>query len=293
MKKITFLLSFLIMFTACKGNEDKTKDDNAAQETKLKRYDVKSGIVEYKTTISGSVMGGTVTGSGTQSLYFKNWGALELRKENSTQTTSIKVFGKENKQTTKTNIIDKLDNGESYHVDMDKKQTYLSRDPMMDIMKQTGTDAGHAGKKMLESMGGKLVGNEKFMGYDCEIWEIMGGKQWIYKGVMLKLEMTMMGVKTVTEATTAKFDVSVADNYFKLPDYPVVKEEGYLNNNQLNDEMEDMNANMDKLSKMSYEEWKKMALTDKEDEEIQNMSEEELRQTYDMMQKMIKMRQGK
>ncbi len=49
---------------------------------------------------------------------------------------------------------------------------------------------------------------------------------------------------------------------------------------------------MEKMSKMSFEEWKKMALKDKEDEEIQNMSEEELRQTYNMIQKVIKMRKG-
>lgn len=293
MKKIIFLLSFLIVFTACKGNENKTKDDNAAQETKLKRYDVKSGIVEYKTTISGSVMGGTVTGSGTQSLYFKNWGAKEIREDQSAQTTKISMMGVNSEEKTSSHTMDKLDNGKSYHVDFEAKEIYLSNDPIMEFIKESGTDAGDAGKKMLESMGGKLVGNEKFMGYDCEIWEIMGGKQWLYKGVMLKLEMTMMGITTVTEATTAKFDIRVADNYFELPDYPVVKEEGYLNNEQFDDEMEDIDANMDKMSKMSYEEWKEMALANDEDGEIRTMSEEERRQTYDMMQKMIKMRQGK
>ncbi len=292
MKKVIFLLSFLIVFTACKGNENKSNSKNeASQEVKLKRYKVKSGIVEYKTSISGSVMGGTVTGSGTQNLYFKDWGALELQKENSTQTTIVKMFGNENKQTTKTNTISKLDNGESYQVDMDKKQIFLRRDPMMDLFKQTNSDVGDAGKKMLESMGGKKIGDEKFMGYNCEVWDIMGGKQWLYKGVMLKLEMTMMGITTITEATSAKFDVNVSDKYFELPDFPIVKEEGYRNNEEFKEDMKEMDRNMEKISKMSYEEWKEMAIA--EDEEMKGMSEEELRQTYDMMQKMIKMRQGK
>ncbi|MDZ7775937.1 MAG: hypothetical protein U5L09_10275 [Bacteroidales bacterium] len=48
-------------------------------------------------------------------------------------------------------------------------------------------DAGEAGKSMLESMGGKKVGNEKFMGYNCEVWELSGGNNvWIYKGAMLR-----------------------------------------------------------------------------------------------------------
>ena len=66
-----------------------------------------------------------------------------------------------------------------------------------------------------------------------------------------------------------------------------------LNGEEYEESMEDMKANMDKLSKMSFEEWKKLALADKEDEEMQNMSDEELRKTYDMMQQMIKMRKGK
>ena len=56
--------------------------------------------------------------------------------------------------------------------------------------------------------------------------------------------------------------------------------------------MEDIDANMEMLSKLSFEQWKKMALADESDEEMQNMSEEELRQTYDMIQKMVKMRKG-
>ncbi len=49
--------------------------------------------------------------------------------------------------------------------------------------------------------------------------------------------------------------------------------------------MQDLDANIDQLSKLSFEEWKKMALADQEDEEMQNMSDKELRETYDMMHK--------
>lgn len=295
MKKLSIILSLFIVITSCKGNENKTSDTSgnksAKQEKSLKRYDIKSGMITYKTIISGKVMGGTVSGSGTQSLYFKNWGALELSEEESDQTTTVVVFGNKNVQKTHSHIMNKLDNGESYHADFDKKQIYIGRDPMMDFMKQSNTDAGDAGKKMLESIGGKQLSNEKFMGYDCEVWSIMGGKQWLYKGVMLKIEMSVMGILTISEATSAKFDVSVADKYFELPDFPVQKEEGFMNNEDFQDDMEDMDANMDQLEKMSFEEWKKLAVAD--DEEMNQMSDEELHQTYDMIQKMIKMRKGK
>ncbi len=59
----------------------------------------------------------------------------------------------------------------------------------------------------------------------------------------------------------------------------------------MEDEMEDMDKSMEKLGKMSFKEWKKLAKQN--DEEMRNKSDEELRQTYDMMQQMIKMRKGR
>jgi len=283
MKKINTILFLFIILTSC----------NAGDQNKLKRYDVKSGMVEYETTISGKMMGSTISGSGTEKLFFKDWGAIELKETESSQTTTIKIFGRGKTETETTHTINKLDNGESYLVDFEKKQIYVSRDLAMDMTKEfhPDADAGEVGESMLKNMGGEKIGAEKYNGYSCDVWEILGGKQWIHKGVMLKLEITVLGIKTVTEATKVKFDVSVADKYFKLPDFPIQKEEGFMDNEEYEDDMEDMDANMEKLSKMSFKEWKKMA--QKNDEEMQQMSDEELRETYDMLQKMIKLRQGK
>jgi len=280
MKKINILLSLLIVLASCSGNS----------QNKLKRYNVKSGIVKYTTTISGKVLGGKIAGSGTESLYFKDWGALELKETTSEQTTTMKFFGKEKIETTSTHVMNKLDNGESYLADFKTKTIIANRDLGMDMMKQSNTDAGEAGMSMLESMGGKKVGDESVLGHSCEIWDVMGAKQWLYKGVPLKIEVTLLGIKTITQATSAKFDVSVADANFKLPDFPIQKTEGFMNNDEFDGEMDEMNDNMDKISKLSFEEWKKMAT--KNDPEMSEMSDEELRQTYDMIQKMIKLRKG-
>lgn len=280
MKKISILLSLAIALVSCSGNS----------QNQVKRYQVKSGIVEYTTTISGKVLGGKIAGSGTENLFFKNWGALELKEEESKQTTTMKFFGKKKVENTSTHVINKLDNGESYLADFDKKIIYANRDLAMDMMRKTNTDAGEAGKSMLESMGGKKVGNENILGHNCEIWDVMGAKQWIYKGVMLKIEVTVLGIKTITEATSAKFDVNVPDANFKLPDFPIQKIEGFMDNDEFDGEMEEMDANMDKIQNLSFKEWKKMAT--KNDPEMQAMSNEELRQTYDMIQKIIKIKKG-
>ncbi len=297
MKKLSIILVLIIVVISCKGNESNPTDSIASKATKenqqtLKRYNVKSGIVKYKTTISGNVMGSTITGSGTESLYFKDWGALELKETKSSQKTIVKVFGKETTETTSSHTINKLDKGESYLADFGKKLIYVTRDPLMDYMKQSNTDVGEAGKSMLESMGGKKVGEETYLGYNCEMWSILNGKQWMHKGVVLKIDLTVLGIRTLTEATSAKFDVSVSDSNFELPDFPIQKTEGFMDNEEYKEDLEEMDENIEMISKLSYEDWKKLALADKEDEEMQNMSEEELREMYDMMQKMIKMRQG-
>ncbi len=290
MKKFSIILSLLVITISCKGNENKDQDDVSGtsnqQEQTLKRYSVKSGIVSYQTTISGSVIGGTVKGRGTSSLYFKNWGRLELREEESNQTTTVSVMGHTNTQKNHVHVMNKLDNGESYLADFEKKQITVGRDPMTDLFKQSNTNATESTKSMLESMGGKKVGDESILGYDCEIWDVMGAKQWIYKGVMLKMEVTVLGIKTITEAITAKFDIAVGDSKFQLPDFPVQKTESFMNNEKFDSEMGNMQDELNKLSKLSFQEWK--AMVTKNDPEMKEMSDEELRQTYNMIQKMAK-----
>ncbi|WP_456423711.1 hypothetical protein [Lutibacter sp.] len=280
MKKLNILLSLIIVLASCSGNS----------QNKLKRYDVKSGIVQYKVTTSGKTFGSTIKGVGTESLYFKDWGAVELVEEESTQTTVTKIFGRGKTTTTNTHTIKKLDNGESYLADFNKKTIIATRDLAMDMMKETSTDKGEAGKGMLESMGGKKIGNETFMGFNCEVWSIMGGKQWLYKGVVLKLEIKTLGIKTVKEATSVNFNISVSDSKFKLPNFPIQKMEGFSDDKQFKNDMDEMDQNMNKIQKMSFKEWKKMATEN--DSEMQQMSDEELHQTYNMIQKMIKMKKG-
>jgi uncharacterized protein YfkK (UPF0435 family) len=283
MKKLSILIALFIAITSCKGSEP-----NNDQE-QIKRYKVESGIVEYKTTINGKVMGSTITGSGVQYLYFKNWGAIELQEENSTQTSVMKFFGKEKKETTTSHTMHKIENTKNYIVDFDKELITVANIPGMALMGDN-KDAEQAGKDIMISMGGEKIGDGNFMGYNCEIWSVMGAKQWVHKGVMLKMEMSTLGITTITEAVSVKFDVSVPDDKFQLPNYKIEEAPDYMNDSEYQEGLEDIDENMDIIANMTYEEWKKVAVAN--DEEMQEMSEEELRQTYDMIQKMIKMRKG-
>ena len=178
-----------------------------------KRYEVKSGIIEYTITLSGNMMGMKMQGSGTAKTAFKEWGNVELHSEESqTNTMGMKEHDKQ---------MTKIENGMVYNVDFDQKVIYqLSMDALAN---SEDKDLVSTGKEMLVSMGGKKIGEEKFMGYDCEVWEMMKVKIWLHKGVMLKSEADMMGIKNTMVATKIELDISVPDDAFKLPSYPIQK----------------------------------------------------------------------
>lgn len=288
MKKYAIALSLIFLFLSCKESNSEVKVDN-----KYKRYPVESGIVKYKSTINGKVMGSKVSGKGESTLYFKNYGALELKEEQSEQSTEIKIFGKEKIDITEEHSITKLENGNVYTVDFENKKINKVQNIGADMLK--GVDVNYMGRQMLETMGGKQLESEKFMGYDCEVWGLNGAKQYFYKGIPLKSEMTMMGITTITEATEAKFDVKVSDDKFELPDYEVVEVKSMMTDENIkelmeseefSEEMKEAKENMDKMSNMSFDKWKKMVKEN--DPDMAKMSDKELKSIYDMTQKMSK-----
>ena len=173
-----------------------------------KRYEIESGVIEYKLSTSGTVMGIKSEGHGTGSLVFKEYGNIELNEEKTSNT----VMG----QTETTHTMTKYDKGVPYSVDFDNKVIIQLNDTGMG-----NQDVSKMGKKMMQQMGGKKIGDEKFLGYDCEIWTLMGSKLWFYKGVLLKSKASIMGVKSIKVATKAEFNIKIDDAKFKLPDFKI------------------------------------------------------------------------
>lgn len=283
MKKLSILLALFIAVTSCRGNQDQ-------EQGKYKRYDVKSGIVEYKTTISGKIMGSKMSGEGTSYLYFKNYGAELLNEEISTETVVMKLFlGQEKTETTKTHTMDKTVNDKIYTVDFENESIMVVNSPEVMLMDEDKTSK-QIGEGLLTSMGGEKIGEEVFMGYNCEVWTAMGAKSWYYKAVLLKREMNVLGRKTKTEAVSIKFDVVVPDAKFELPNFKIENAPDMMGGSGFDFDSEEMDEGMDVMAKMSFKEWKKTVQST--DDEMKEMSDAELRQTYDMIQKMIKMKRG-
>ena len=186
----------------------------------MQKYDVKSGKIEYELKGSGNVMGVIQTQSiGKKRVIFDMYGAKELEEtvKIETQTT----MGETKK--TKTHTLNYMNQATIYKVDFEKK--------IINRMKNTGVQMAavfgggkslkETGESMMKKMGGKKIGTENILGYTCELWDLMGVKQCMYKGIALKIESNMMGMRNVEVATKAEFDIALSEKSFKLPDFPV------------------------------------------------------------------------
>ena len=176
-----------------------------------KRYEVKSGIIEYKMFGSGDMMGIKTQMSGTNKVIFKEWGNVELHQG----TTKSVVMGRE--ETTQETT--KIENGKVYIADYDQK--IIVEYEASKLMHTQYQDVAKSPKEVLNEMGGKKVGEESVLGYTCEVWEMPQIKLWLYKGLALKTEANIMGIKNTMEATNVQLDVPVSDDQLQLPDFPL------------------------------------------------------------------------
>lgn len=181
----------------------------------MKLYEVKSGKVSYEIRGSGNVMGSQTKSAGKKHLIFDNYGAQNLTEENKIDKTTAM----ERTQTNQTHTMTYMKDAVIYHVNFENKK--IIRMENVGAMMMGGGDIGVKGKEMMKKMGGKNIGTDNVLGYECEVWELMGTKQCIYKGITLKTESNIMGIKNTEIATEAEFDISIDEDDFKLPDFPI------------------------------------------------------------------------
>ncbi|MDD2450402.1 MAG: hypothetical protein PHU67_00635 [Sulfurovum sp.] len=175
------------------------------------RYEVKSGAIAYTITQSGNMMGVIVNGKGKAKTLFKAWGNIELHTEESSTTTMGRT--EQERQMTK------IDHGKLFVVDFDERVIYEYTPEM--LKNSEYEEFAKTAREMIDATGGKKIGEEKVMGYPCEVWEMMSVKLWLYKGIMLKSEAEIMGIRHTTTATKIDLDIAVSDDDLKLPDFPL------------------------------------------------------------------------
>ena len=174
-----------------------------------KRYAIKSAHIVYELT--GNI-------SGEKEIWFDDYGLKYFEEEKS--TTTIKMFGITSEEKEHTIVIH---DGETlYDIDMITKTGYKGTLPEMSHLRDMAQNMTEAEQKKLKdnvmnSLGGKELGTEKFMGKNCEVMEVMGVKSWIYNGITLKSEGNIMGVETKETATKFQENINVSATKFHPP----------------------------------------------------------------------------
>ena len=175
------------------------------------RYPFKSAVITYR--ISGSIQ------EGTQVLTIDGHG----RRTRTDRDTTLSLMGRKQKES-----IVEIDDGESfYRLDLVKKTGEKTVSPSKiagDIVRSMSPDQ----KKALEDVGRELAkgqavsgelkraGKGKILGRECDIYEAMGMKVWLWNGLALRKESPSLG-SMVQEAVEIRVDEPIPAERFTPP----------------------------------------------------------------------------
>ena len=198
-----------------------------AGTNQMKRYDVKSGKIDFKIIKSGDIMGMMQTKTiGKKRLIFDHFGIRDMVEVS--EVTKDTTAGKS--KVSKVHTLTYMNGGILYHVKFKKKKIVRMKNPALaaSVLFGGGKSIEQSGKSMMKKMGGKMIGKDKVLGYTCEVWDLMGVQQCIYKGITLRVMSDIMGVKSTEVATKITFDVALGKADFKLPDFPITDKYGKM-----------------------------------------------------------------
>jgi len=213
MKRIylTLLTFYALQFCTVQAQSNKKTVSNSFGS-------FRSVVVKYKTNTG--VMGSS--GEGTKTVWIDDNGQKEATLEES--KTEMKIFGRKIVQESRT--LNLLIGDWSYSIDLKEKTGTKTNTKEIKAASQVMGAAMIAKnprlltmnlKKFVEENGGKYLGTETFLGKICEVVELMGSKQWHYKGLILKSESNMGGAKMTEEAISIEENVAIPAERFKVP----------------------------------------------------------------------------
>jgi hypothetical protein len=175
-------------------------------QTDHKKFDVQSGMILY--TISG---GGKLTEDvnltiqGKGKLRFKDWGVVALIEEDFEEIISGALQNIETIQR-----CEKLEDKQRFDVDFKTKKIYERKMPK-------GNFHEYITKDLLKT------GQEEIAGYTCDIWEGVGVRKCIYKGIPLLVEHYLLGTYYRKKASSIQFNIDPSAAKCSIPNFPIQK----------------------------------------------------------------------
>jgi hypothetical protein len=161
----------------------------------LKVYAVKSGIIEY-------LHEGVQAGKSTMS--FDNYGNL------CATWTDLTVGGERQKGW----VITKGD--VQYLFDPAAKTGMKITNPLVEGLRKT-KDIEKYAEQLYATMGMKPAGTEKCLGKECKRYAGSGGKVLTWNGLLMLMDITVMGQTTRQRATKIDVNVPVKASLFEIP----------------------------------------------------------------------------
>nr|WP_321357265.1 hypothetical protein [uncultured Draconibacterium sp.] len=224
-----------------------------AQEAK--KYAIKSGYIKYE--LSGNT-------NGTKELWWDDYGQKSCEIEKSTTTT--KMLGIKN--TEEKNMCTVLVRDRFWVADYIEGTGTSGAMPYYQdaqdlVGNMTEQEQQDFADELLEQLGGKKQGREKLGDFSCEVIKLMGAKSWIYKGISLKTEATIMGIVTNEKFVDFDPNAKVASSKFNPPtgvDFEIISEQqqqqrlgGLMSAFGEMGDMEDMEEDGDDLLHVNYD----------------------------------------
>lgn len=172
--------------------------DLAGQEATLKPYGLKSGIIEY--SYSGSKVGKGI-------LYFDDYGMKSAMFTDAVQNGEkqkgwVVTFGDYQY------MWDPDDPTEGMKL-KNPIITWLSESSKGDVVSFT--------ESMYSKMGFSQAPDETFLGKSCKVMKGDMGKVLTWNGLLMLMDMKVMGVRSLQEVTKIQTNVPVEGKYFVLP----------------------------------------------------------------------------
>jgi len=208
MKKIIYLFIFTIVFASCKNDNAKTNADSSIKEVAAEMAGMKTYMIQYKMEMDAT--GIKSTSLVTQYIDMKN-DKSAIETETSGEMMGVKTDEKS---------LTIIDENWTYIINLkDKTGMKMKNDEVEDDpMELIKSDDDVTFRQMIEKDGGKIVGNETFLGKKCIVVELSQEgqtmKMWYYKGIPLKMENQLYKM----EATKFEENVSIPASKFVVPD---------------------------------------------------------------------------
>jgi hypothetical protein len=201
-----------LVLASCGGGGSNINPDSKMSEVAGEMMGLKTFIIEYKTTMNAPQMKSTSI--------MTQWIDNENDRHVIHTESENEYMGKKEKQ----HSLMIMKDGWSYIIDLTNKSGFKSKDMDLDEdpteMFMSEDDVTF--RQMIEGEGGKIMGNEKFLGKDCIVVEMNEQDEtgeaglttmWYYKGIPLKITNAFYTM----EAIKFEENASIPDDKFEVP----------------------------------------------------------------------------